>query len=182
MNFHTSIFGKIIIATLALVAVGILGVYVWNASSRTHILGTEVRLSEDDLALQAELIIVGTPVKSKTRTVRDGTAGTLLFTDWTVDIRESLKGAAPDPMVITVPGGERFGQKTVADQFEGLKKGDEYLFYLTFVPESQWWTPLSTTQAVFKKDGSAYADAGNRKQTLETVRQRLQRSVQNTEN
>lgn len=168
---------QLVIGGVAAVILLPVGLFLWNLSWTTRVASSEAYLSESDLVSQAELVIAGIPVKSKSRVINDSSAGPLIFTDWKFDVRATPLGELPDSLVVTVPGGMRFGQRTYASQFDGFKKGSEYIVYLRYVPETSTWMPLSTTQAVFEKQGTSYVDAAGRSQTLESATA-LMKSVQ----
>lgn len=160
---------KVLLIVIALLAAGAGAKYLWNIVWTTRYDATEIQLSENDLVTKSQLIVVGTPEKSKSKQVKNDTTGSLIFTDWTINVRQTLKGTPPENLVVTVPGGQKFGQKTISDQFDGFKKGTEYILYLTYISEAKWWMPLSTTQAVFERQANGYKDLSGRTQTAESV-------------
>lgn len=160
---------RIIIAAAAIVVCVPAGIYGWNRTHVTHISSLERAMSLTDLSNEATLVISGTPVKASARTLQHPSAGPLLYTDWTVQISSVLKGSASGTVTVTVPGGERFGQRTIAENFDGLKKNTTYLMYLMYNPEMKTWTPLSITQGLFEKRAASFMDAAGHEVTPEAA-------------
>jgi hypothetical protein len=61
---------------------------------------TAIRMSNWDLASEADLIVIGRGVESRTAWV-----GRVLFTYVTVSVSESLKGTAGETITVAIPGG-----------------------------------------------------------------------------
>ncbi len=86
-------------------------------------------LTAEQMEKQADLIAIGTAsgdfsyVPAKT----EGSAD--VYTDFTVDVQQTVKGVAGDSITVRIRGGKQDGL-TVSSSEEPLEKGQKYLLYL----------------------------------------------------
>ncbi len=86
-------------------------------------------LTAEQMEKQADLIAIGTAsgdfsyVPAKTDSSAD------VYTDFTVDVQQTVKGVAGDSITVRIRGGKQDGL-TVSSSEEPLEKGQKYLLYL----------------------------------------------------
>lgn len=171
MNRKTLLFS---IALMGVVVAG--GAYLWaHRPSRVVVNRLERHMTLDELAQESDLIGVGTLQTKTIRIVDDTTADQLVYTDWTVIMSDVWKGTRPDPLVLSLLGGEKNGIRVdVTGQNTSLTTGQEYLMFLEYLPESNMWT-VSPRQDLFRRDGSAYRNAAGDSYALAVMRDAVRR-------
>ncbi|MBP3480432.1 MAG: hypothetical protein J6K66_02395 [Clostridia bacterium] len=86
-------------------------------------------LTAEQMEKQADLIVIGTAsgdfsyVPAKTDSSAD------VYTDFTVNVQQTVKGVAGDSITVRIRGGKQDGL-TVSSSEEPLEKGQKYLLYL----------------------------------------------------
>lgn len=152
---------KILFSVLFLSVFAVGAYFIFNQSTvRVHTLSRN--LSVSDLSKEADLILIGKLESSSTSSENDPSAGSLVFTDWKVTPIEVWKGTPPKLLIVSFLGGSRFGTTVQTENVQKLKKGQESLLYLTYIPEKNRWVPLSSAQGVYSKVNGKFQDALNK--------------------
>lgn len=117
----------------------------------------ERRVTLPNLAKESALVVEGVLQSQSTHIEQSETAGKLVYTDWSVLPSRVLKGVVPNPLVVSVLGGDRGGQHTrVAENTILLKAGDRYLMFLEYRAEGNYWDLSALRQSLFRLENGTY--------------------------
>ncbi len=109
---------------------------------------TAIRLSNADLATEADLIVIGRGIES-----RSAWAGRVLVTYVTVSVTESLKGTAGDTITVVLPGGiDANRQFPIAMSYPGapaIRSDEDVFLFLNRDDELNGYTVLGFSQGKF---------------------------------
>ena len=107
------------------------------------------RLSLDDMIAKSTLIVRG-----KVAGVSAAASGPVIYTHYSVQVSERLKGQAGATVDIAVPGGEANGLRQTFSGAPTLKPGDDFVFFL-YTGRDGRTTILGLTQGLFALEGGA---------------------------
>ena len=120
----------------------------------------ERRVTLPDLAEESALVVEGMLQSPSTHIEQSKTAGKLVYTDWSVLPSRVFKGVAPNPLIVSVLGGDRGGLHTrVAENTIPLKTGDRYLMFLEYRAEGNYWDLSALRQSLFRLENGTYKNA-----------------------
>ncbi|MGH9794490.1 MAG: hypothetical protein ACRD5G_06940 [Candidatus Acidiferrales bacterium] len=109
---------------------------------------TAVRLSKSDLTAEADLIVIGRGVESRSAWV-----GRVLVTQVTVSVTESLKGSARDTITVVLPGGIDANRKfPISMSYPGapaIRSDEDVFLFLGRDDELNGYTVLGFSQGKF---------------------------------
>lgn len=137
---------------LAVVGLAVGAVLLLRQRVTMHTL--EIRLTPEQAAAQADLIVTGALGAKSQRIDWRVTDGPLLFSDWDFKTRNVLKGTAPADMKITIPGGSTPLLDVSMDESLKIRRGTEAIVYLKYITEVNRWVPLSVSQTIFVATGN----------------------------
>jgi hypothetical protein len=109
------------------------------------------RLSLDDMIAKSTSIVRG-----KVASAYAAASGPVIYTNYTVEVSERLKGAAGSSVQVSVPGGVANGLRQTFSGAPTLNPGDEFVFFL-FTGRDGRTAIIGLTQGLFAlpSDGSS---------------------------
>jgi hypothetical protein len=109
------------------------------------------RLSLDDMIAKSTSIVRG-----KVASAYAAASGPVIYTNYTVEVSERLKGAAGSSVQVSVPGGVANGLRQTFSGAPTLNLGDEFVFFL-FTGRDGRTAIIGLTQGLFAlpSDGSS---------------------------
>jgi hypothetical protein len=107
------------------------------------------RLSLDDMIAKSTLIVRGKVARASA-----AASGPVIYTHYTVQVSERMKGQAGSTIDVTVPGGTANGLRQTFAGAPTLKPGDDFVFFL-YTGRDGRTTILGLTQGLFALDGGA---------------------------
>ena len=110
------------------------------------------RLSLDDLIAKSTAIVRGKVTGSSA-----AFSGPVIYTHYTIQVSESLKGASHGTIDVVIPGGIANGMRQTFDGTPVFQAGDEYVFFL-FTGKSGLTTVTGLTQGLFALPGDGSGD------------------------
>lgn len=143
----------------ALLVAGGIGMLRLQQSSVT-VQRMERTVTLPDLAEESALVVEGALQSPSTHIEQSETAGKLVYTDWSVLPSHAFKGVVPNPLIVSVLGGDRGGLHTVvAENTIPLKTGDRYLMFLEYRAEGNYWDLSAVRQSLFRLENGTYRNA-----------------------
>jgi hypothetical protein len=110
------------------------------------------RLTLDDMIAKATLIVRG-----KVAGAHTSVSGPVIYTQYTVQVAERLKGSAGSTVEVTVPGGVANGMRQSFAGAPTLNTGDDFVFFL-YTGRDGRTSILGLTQGLFALPAGAGAD------------------------
>ena len=120
---------------------------------------TYENLTAEQMEKKADLIVIGTAsgdfsyVRSDTKSPAD------IYTDFTVNVQQTVKGIAQDSITVRIIGGKH-GKMTVCSSEKPLEKGQKYFLYLRKFDDGQKtvYCCINGINGCFKIDGNGALD------------------------
>jgi hypothetical protein len=110
------------------------------------------RLSLDDMIAKSTAIVRG-----KVTSAFAAASGPIIYTNYTVQVSETLKGQAGSPVEVSVPGGAANGLRQTFSGAPTLHAGDEFVFFL-FTGRDGRTAIIGLTQGLFALPGDGSSD------------------------
>ena len=111
------------------------------------------RLSLDDMIMKSTAIVRGTVAGFRAQA-----QGPLIYTHYTIQVKETLKGSGQAAVDVVVPGGVANGLRQTFPGTPQLNGGDEFIFFL-WTGKSGLNQIIGLTQGLFSISGTATPDA-----------------------
>lgn len=120
-------------------------------------------LTEKQMEKKADLIVIGTASGDFSYVNPDAESPSDVYTDFTVNVQQTVKGIAQDSITVRIIGGKN-GKITVCSSEKPLEKGQQYFMYLRKVDDGQKtvYYCINGIDGCFKIDGDGTLDFEDR--------------------
>lgn len=114
---------------------------------------TLARLSLDEMISQSTAIVRGRVTGSSA-----AVSGTIIYTNYSIQVTEQFKGSAQSLITVAVPGGVANNRRQTFPGSPEFKSGDEFVFFL-WTGKSGKTQIIGLTQGLFRLSANATGDA-----------------------
>ncbi len=142
---------------------------------------TYENLTAEQMEKKADLIVIGTASGDFSYVHSDTKSPADIYTDFTVNVQQTVKGIAQDSITVRIIGGKH-GKMTVCSSEKPLEKGQKYFLYLRKFDDGQKtvYCCINGINGCFKIDGNGTLDFEGRDTQQEV--ERLYRNAVSAQN